>query len=198
LIFSKALRSPGVKADVPKGDLSEAGRGGTSIRVEALRLRAVELFVRLSRGDGGGKADDENTLEEPCDLDLVIGIGRVNVMVLAVAVAEVVAVVAKTPGFPDVFRVLPPRDPVLVMAALRGVAGTVGVEGPSSKAIRGVGGTVRVFSMGLGDSIDESVLLRTERRRLALRVGGGCSAGSSPISSSSAIPGGCSVQKPLN
>lgn len=188
-----------MKGDVPSGDFKEAGRGGTSIRVEALRFRAFKLFARLSKGEGGGKTDDEDTLEEPWDVDLVIGIGGANAAALTTAAAAVGAVDVE-PIVPDVFRDLPPRDPVLVMMVLMGVSGIVGVDTPSSKVIpmRGVGGTVSVFPAGLGDRMADSVLLRTERRRLALRLGTGCSAGSRPISSSSAIPCGLSVQSPLN
>ena len=107
------------------------------------------------------------------------------------------------------FLDLPPRELVLFIdvgggsEGLRGVddmAGDVssvavsGVVGTSSELLSS--GTPFVAMAGFGKL--PSVLLRTDLLLRPPLVGAGCSAGSNPISSSSAIPCGRSLQSPRN
>jgi hypothetical protein len=107
------------------------------------------------------------------------------------------------------FLDLPPRELVLFIDVGGGSEGLSGVDDMdgnlSSVAVDGVVGTSSVLLSSGTPSVEmagfcklPSVLLRTDLLLRPPLVGAGCSAGSNPISSSSAIPCGRSLQSPRN
>ncbi len=111
---------------------------------------------------------------------------------------------------PEPFLDLPPRDPVRFIDVGGGsdALSETGMVNPAPNlssvaetAETGVPGTVSVspsLVVTIGVGKEPSVLLLIDRLRRVVLVGGGCSSGSSPISSNSAMPCGRSLQSPRN
>lgn len=137
---------------------------------------------RRSRGEGGGRPEGCITgLDEPCEVDLIIGIGGGSVPLVTGVVRLRGGLVALDP-----FLDRPPREPVRPMEiggyegekALRDVAGRGAIGPPSSvgTAVRGVAGMVKVLPSAVMAGVGRlpSAWLLTDLLR-RLRVGAGAS-----------------------